>query len=71
MSLNYSFYSDLFLVNDIDLVMFSTMTDQDLVSIGINSFGARKIMLHAIQGELLLHCFSLKNSTCSLKIIID
>jgi hypothetical protein len=41
---------DLFLTNEIDLTMFTTLTDQDFVSIGIASFGARKIMLNAIQG---------------------
>ena len=51
-----TFLPDLFSVNDIDLEMFSTMTDQDLLSIGIKSFGARKIMLCAMKGELNTKC---------------
>jgi hypothetical protein len=31
--------------------MFTTLKDEDLSSIGIRSFGARKIMLNAIQGK--------------------
>lgn len=33
--------------------MFTTLKDEDLVSIGIRSFGARKMMLNAIQGKIL------------------
>ncbi len=43
-------FVDLFLSNEVDMAMFTTLTDQDLISIGISSFGARKIMLNAIQG---------------------
>jgi hypothetical protein len=32
--------------------MFTTLKDEDLVSIGIRSFGARKMMLNAIQGKI-------------------
>ncbi|KAK4018783.1 hypothetical protein OUZ56_000825 [Daphnia magna] len=42
-------YSDLFLQNEIDMAMFTTLNDDDLISLGITSFGARKIMLNAIQ----------------------
>lgn len=48
-TIGLSHYADLFLTNEIDLTMFTTLTDQDFVSIGIASFGARKIMLNAIQ----------------------
>lgn len=37
--------------NEVDLAMFSTLNEQDLTSIGISAFGARKIMLNAIKGE--------------------
>ncbi|XP_059352077.1 protein bicaudal C homolog 1-like isoform X2 [Daphnia carinata] len=42
-------YSDLFFQNEIDMAMFTTMNDEDLISLGITSFGARKIMRNAIQ----------------------
>ncbi len=32
--------------------MFTTLKDEDLVSIGIRSFGARKMMLNAVQGKI-------------------
>ncbi|XP_046446042.1 protein bicaudal C homolog 1-like [Daphnia pulex] len=44
-----SHYSDLFLRNEIDMAMFTTLKDEDLISIGVTSFGARKILLNAIQ----------------------
>jgi hypothetical protein len=46
------FFTDLFLRNEIDMAMFTTLKDEDLFSIGVTSFGARKILLNAIQGEL-------------------
>ena len=33
------------------MTLFTTLNDQDLMSIGIASFGARKIMLNAIHGD--------------------
>lgn len=45
-------FSELFLQNEVDLAMFTTLKDDDLISIGIRSFGARKILLNAIQGIL-------------------
>ncbi|KAI9558095.1 hypothetical protein GHT06_014848 [Daphnia sinensis] len=42
-------YSDLFKQNEVDLAMFTTLKDEDLISIGIVSFGARKILLNVIQ----------------------
>ncbi|XP_045028339.1 protein bicaudal C homolog 1 [Daphnia magna] len=44
-----SHYSNLFVQNEVDLAMFSTLKDEDLISIGISSFGARKIMLNSIR----------------------
>ena len=41
---------ELFLSNEVDMAMFTTLNSQDLISIGIASFGARKIMLNAIEG---------------------
>jgi hypothetical protein len=46
------FFTDLFLRNEIDMAMFTTLKDEDLISIGVTSFGARKILLNAIQGKL-------------------
>lgn len=48
-TLGLSHYAEIFLTNEVDLTMFSTLTNQDFISIGISSFGARKIMLNAIQ----------------------
>ena len=45
-------YLELFLSNEVDMSMFTTLNSQDLISIGIASFGARKIMLNAIEGTL-------------------
>jgi len=42
-------YSDLFLENEIDLALFTTLTDENLLSIGVSAFGARKIMTSAIK----------------------
>ncbi|XP_057379746.1 protein bicaudal C homolog 1-B-like [Daphnia carinata] len=42
-------YSDLFKQNEVDLAMFTTLKDDDLITIGIVSFGARKILLNVIQ----------------------
>ncbi len=39
------------MTNEVDFTMFTTLNDADLVSIGISSFGARKIMMNAIYGK--------------------
>lgn len=44
-------YIPLFKRHEIDLNIFSTLTDQDLVAIGINAFGARRRILLAISGN--------------------
>lgn len=46
----FLFLADLFLRNEVDMAMFTTLGNQDLLSIGVSSFGARKIMLNAIEG---------------------
>ena len=46
------FRIDLFFHNEIDMAMFTTLKEEDLISIGITSFGARKIMLNSIKGKL-------------------
>jgi hypothetical protein len=42
--------SEIFVENEINLDMFKTLTDEDFTTLGIRSFGARKIMLNTIQG---------------------
>lgn len=44
-------YINVFTTHEIDLTTFSTLTDQDLVEIGINAFGARRKILLAISGK--------------------
>ena len=44
--------TDLFLENEIDLALFTTLTDENLLSIGVSAFGARKIMTSAIKGNI-------------------
>jgi len=50
-TLGLSHYTDLFLENEIDLALFTTLTDENLLSIGVSAFGARKIMTSAIKGN--------------------
>jgi hypothetical protein len=54
-------HASVFLENDIDLVMFQTLTDEDLLTIGIFSLGARRLMLNVIQGKKSLFLFLLHN----------
>lgn len=42
----------LFLENEIDLALFTTLTDENLLSIGVLAFGARKIMTNAMKGRI-------------------
>ncbi|XP_057371261.1 protein bicaudal C homolog 1-like [Daphnia carinata] len=42
-------YCELFLANEVDLAMFSTLADQDLKSIGVTAYRSRRLMLHAIE----------------------
>lgn len=42
------FYLEIFVLNEIDLEMFTTLTEENLMELGITAFGARKKMLTAI-----------------------
>ncbi|EFX75400.1 hypothetical protein DAPPUDRAFT_323314 [Daphnia pulex] len=46
-------YCELFLANEVDLAMFTTLSDDDLKSIGVTAYRPRKLMLHAISGDLV------------------
>ncbi|KAJ8915097.1 hypothetical protein NQ315_000349 [Exocentrus adspersus] len=50
-SLGLERYISVFTTHEIDLTTFSTLTDQDLIEIGINAFGARRKILLAISGK--------------------
>jgi hypothetical protein len=54
--------ASVFLENDIDLVMFQTLTEKDLLTIGIFSLGAGRLMLNAL---LNAQDFLCKNSYLS------
>ena len=41
-------FSEIFVLNEIDLEMFSTLSEENLMELGISAFGARKKMLTAI-----------------------
>lgn len=45
----------MFQSHEVDISTFSTFTDGDLCEIGVTAFGARKKMLLAIAGNLLLN----------------
>lgn len=47
-SLGLDHYVNTFLVEEIDLEMFSTLTPENLTTLGIQAFGARKKLLSAI-----------------------
>lgn len=47
------FNADLFLANEVDLAMFTTLKDHDLKSIGVTSYRARRLMLHSIEGKFV------------------
>ncbi|XP_037911296.1 protein bicaudal C isoform X2 [Hermetia illucens] len=60
-SLGLEHYIKIFVLNEIDLDMFSTLTEDNLIELGITAFGARKKLLVAI------HTLAVANSTgCSL-----
>lgn len=50
-SLGLERYIGVFNQHEIDLTTFGTLTDQDLMEIGINAFGARRKILLAISGK--------------------
>lgn len=68
----------LFLENEIDLALFTTLTDENLLSIGVLAFGARKIMTNAMKGRIffsysgkcLLHRFPVSISNNVVLICI-
>ncbi|XP_037828620.1 protein bicaudal C [Lucilia sericata] len=47
-ALGLEHYIKIFVLNEIDLEMFSTLTEENLMELGITAFGARKKMLTAI-----------------------
>lgn len=47
--LNLEKYTEAFLEQEIDLQTFSTMSDNDLRELGVNTFGARRKMSMAIK----------------------
>ncbi|XP_055680364.1 protein bicaudal C [Lutzomyia longipalpis] len=49
-SLDLEHYINTFVTNEIDLETFSTLTEEDLTTLGITAFGARKKLLMAITG---------------------
>lgn len=51
MSLGLDRYIAVFTQHEIDLTTFGTLTDHDLMEIGINAFGARRKILLAISGK--------------------
>ena len=40
----------LFLRNEVNFALFKTLNEEDLISMGIVWFGARRMMLNAIKG---------------------
>lgn len=50
-SLGLDRYIGIFTQHEIDLTTFATLTDHDLLEIGINAFGARRKILLAISGK--------------------
>ena len=58
-------YTDLFVRHEVDLQTFASLTDLDLREVGVQTFGARKKLLHLINSKLFLrfvtylHCFFL------------
>lgn len=52
-SLGLAKYVGLFIANEIDLSTFPTLTDQDLIDIGVTALGARRKMLLVITGKCL------------------
>lgn len=50
-SLGLAKYVGVFIANEIDLTTFPTLTDQDLIDIGVTALGARRKMLLVISGK--------------------
>lgn len=52
-SLDLEKYIGIFVSHEIDLATFPSLTDRDLVEIGITALGARRKMLLVISGEFV------------------
>lgn len=57
-SLGLGKYVGVFVANEIDLTTFPTLTDQDLIDIGVTALGARRKMLLVISGKYIKHIFA-------------
>ena len=44
-------YTDLFVRHEVDLQTFASLTDLDLREVGVQTFGARKKLLHLINSK--------------------
>lgn len=51
--------------------MFSTLEDNDLKSIGISSYPARKLMLQAIGGNGVDRCWADKKTVTNVELILE
>jgi len=52
---NLFLFLDVFLANEIDLSMFSTLSEDDLKIIGVSSLHARKVMMNIIEGRIFVY----------------
>ncbi|XP_026843636.1 protein bicaudal C [Drosophila persimilis] len=66
-SLGLEHYIKIFVLNEIDLEMFTTLTEENLMELGITAFGARKKLLAAIHTLLANEaaCSSMPSSSSS------
>jgi hypothetical protein len=48
MTVNFFSFLEMFLLNNVDFNMFITLSDADMFTIEIDSFGARRILIDAI-----------------------
>ncbi|EDW77980.2 uncharacterized protein Dwil_GK24769, isoform B [Drosophila willistoni] len=66
-SLGLEHYIKIFVLNEIDLEMFTTLTEENLMELGITAFGARKKLLTAIHTLLANEaaCSSMPSSSSS------
>ncbi len=64
------FDADLFLANEVDLAMFTTLKDQDLKSIGVTSYRARRLMLHSIEGKFVNQVVLVYRQNCNILFVI-
>ncbi|KAH8262827.1 hypothetical protein KR044_000804 [Drosophila immigrans] len=66
-SVGLEHYIKIFVLNEIDLEMFTTLTEENLMELGITAFGARKKLLAAIHTLLATEaaCSSMPSSSSS------